>query len=100
MAQLVCPVRGCRAPLTLDRTGRIWACSKHHAFDRARSGYINLLQPQDRRSRKPGDSRETARARRRAADAGLDAPVLDEVLREVDGLPTRKGRRVAILDVG
>ena len=31
------------------------ACDAGHAFDRARSGYVDLLQPQDSRARAPGD---------------------------------------------
>lgn len=42
---LLCPVRGCGAPLA--RSGRALACLRGHGFDLARSGYTNLLQPQD-----------------------------------------------------
>jgi len=71
---LLCPVRGCGAPLA--RLERSLACPRGHAFDLARSGYANLLQPQDRRSRAPGDSREAALARRRLFQAGRLAPLL------------------------
>jgi 23S rRNA (guanine745-N1)-methyltransferase len=47
-----------------------WACAKGHSFDQHRGGSLNLLQPQDRRSRHPGDSREAAQARRRLAGIG------------------------------
>ena len=41
MPELMCPV--CGQPLTLmDRTDR---CPKNHCFDRAKSGYVNLLPP-------------------------------------------------------
>jgi len=52
---LACSVRGCGLPLT--RRDRALVCSAGHAFDIARSGYINLLQPQDRRSLVAGDSK-------------------------------------------
>jgi 23S rRNA (guanine745-N1)-methyltransferase len=71
---LLCPVRGCGAPLA--RLERSLACPRGHAFDLARSGYANLLQPQDRRSRAPGDSREAALARRRLFQAGRLDPLL------------------------
>ena len=45
----------------------------------ARSGYINLLQPQDRRSKNPGDSVEAVTARRRLHDRGVTAPLLDAI---------------------
>lgn len=95
-AVLTCPVRGCGAPLS--RRGTVWSCARAHAFDEARSGYLNLLQPQDRRSKHPGDSKEAAQARRRLADRGLEDVMRDEVLREFDALPGLGSR--AVLDVG
>ena len=54
MTLLICPVRDCGEPL--ERRERALACPRGHSFDLARSGYANLLQPQDRRSKIPGDS--------------------------------------------
>lgn len=51
-------------------------CVNGHSFDVARSGYINLLQPQDRRSREPGDTAAAVLARRRLHDAGVTEPLL------------------------
>lgn len=45
----------------------------------ARSGYINLLQPQDRRSKQPGDTPEAVAARRRLHDLGVSGPLLDGI---------------------
>jgi len=42
----------------------------------ARSGYINLLQPQDRRSKRPGDTPAAVAARRRLHDLGVTEPLL------------------------
>src|SRR5450755_3800076 len=53
---LLCTVRGCRRPLS--RESNRFVCERGHSFDVARSGYLNLLQPQDRRSANPGDSKE------------------------------------------
>ena len=53
-AMLLCPVRDCR--MALPREERRLLCPRGHSFDVARSGYINLLQPQDRRSKRPGDT--------------------------------------------
>ncbi|HKO57080.1 MAG TPA: rRNA (guanine-N1)-methyltransferase, partial [Thermoanaerobaculia bacterium] len=55
-------MRSCGSPLT---AGRSWVCPRGHSFDVARSGYLNLLQPQDRRSAYPGDSAAAVAARRR-----------------------------------
>jgi 23S rRNA (guanine745-N1)-methyltransferase len=60
---LLCTVRDCRAPLARDANRVV--CERGHSFDVARSGYINLLQPQDRRAKNPGDSAEIVAARRR-----------------------------------
>lgn len=50
-------------------------CPRQHSFDIARSGYVNLLQPQDRRSKHPGDSGEAIAARRRLHDRGVIEPL-------------------------
>lgn len=71
---LLCPVRDCREPLLRDNH-RIY-CGRGHSFDVARSGYINLLQPQDRRSKEPGDTAAAVAARRRLHDRGITAPLL------------------------
>lgn len=70
---LVCPVRDCRLPL--ERGERSLACAKSHSFDVARSGYVNLLQPQERRSKQPGDTAEAIAARRRIHDRGITEPL-------------------------
>jgi len=76
---LLCPVRDCRMALArqVDVTnhGRV-LCPRGHSFDVARSGYINLLQPQERRSRTPGDTTAAAAARRRLHDSGVTEPLL------------------------
>jgi 23S rRNA (guanine745-N1)-methyltransferase len=54
-------------------------CAQGHSFDIARSGYINLLQPQDRRSKQPGDTAEAVKARRRLHDRGDMMPLLRAV---------------------
>ncbi|HEY6050573.1 MAG TPA: rRNA (guanine-N1)-methyltransferase, partial [Thermoanaerobaculia bacterium] len=97
MAQLVCPVRGCGR--RLERSGPAFRCPRGHSFDVARSGYVNLLQPQDRRSREPGDSRAAVEARRRLTDAGHDAWMVGPILEELDGT-AREAGPPAVLDLG
>jgi 23S rRNA (guanine745-N1)-methyltransferase len=91
--QLLCTVRDCHAPLALH--GRTYSCINAHAFDIARSGYVNLLQPQDRRSKNPGDTPEAVAARRRFLDRGHAQPLVEAIVR---ALPLRTGD--AFLDVG
>ncbi len=71
---LLCPVRGCHVALARD--GRRLHCPRAHSFDIASSGYVNLLQPQDRRSKQPGDAALAVAARRRLHDRGVTAPLL------------------------
>jgi 23S rRNA (guanine745-N1)-methyltransferase len=78
---LRCTVRGCARPLAPRE--RAFACEAGHSFDVARSGYVNLLQPQDRRSREPGDSKARVEARVRLAERSIGAALLDELARLV-----------------
>jgi 23S rRNA (guanine745-N1)-methyltransferase len=82
---LVCPVRGCR--LALVRTQRRVFCPRGHSFDVARSGYINLLQPQDRRSKQPGDTAAAIAGRRRLHDSGITQPLLQAVAETIAASP-------------
>ena len=61
--------------MPLRRDNARVVCSRGHSFDIARSGYINLLQPQDRRSKNPGDTIAAVRARRRLHDLSVTAPL-------------------------
>ncbi len=71
---LLCSVRECHLPLV--REERRLVCARGHSFDIARSGYANLLQPQDRRSKQPGDTAKAVAARRRLHDQGVTEPLL------------------------
>jgi 23S rRNA (guanine745-N1)-methyltransferase len=74
---LTCPVRGCQ--LSLVREQRRLICPQGQSFDVARSGYINLLQPQERRSKQPGDTAAAVAGRRRLHDLGVTEPLLRAV---------------------
>jgi 23S rRNA (guanine745-N1)-methyltransferase len=96
MVTLLCPVRGCGEPLV--RRERAYACPRGHSFDIARSGYCNLLQPQDRRSKEPGDRREAVFARRRLLAAGHGELLLAALRETLAALPLPD--RPAVLDIG
>jgi 23S rRNA (guanine745-N1)-methyltransferase len=83
-------VRGCRRPLS--RESNRFVCERGHSFDIARSGYLNLLQPQDRRSANPGDSREAVAARQRFRSAVAQPPLSDSY--------QSSGSAATLLDVG
>lgn len=74
---LLCPVRGCH--MALMREERRLLCMRGHSFDVARSGYINLLQPQERRSKQPGDTAAAIAGRRRLHDRGVTEPLLNAI---------------------
>ena len=91
--RLLCTVRNCQQPL--ERDERVVACTRGHSFDVARSGYLNLLQPQDRKSAAPGDSAEVVGARRQLFESGTadtHAAAIVEMLRDT-------GART-LLDIG
>jgi 23S rRNA (guanine745-N1)-methyltransferase len=83
---LLCPVRDCHLPLV--REERRLFCPRSHSFDVARSGYVNLLQPQDRRSKEPGDTAAAAQARRRLHDRGLTKGLLDGIADIISASPS------------
>lgn len=70
-------------------------CPRGHSFNIARSGYVNLLQPQDRRSKHPGDTAEAIAGRRRLHDLGVMEPLLDAIA-DFSGV----GPRDVALDAG
>ncbi|AXR06520.1 putative RNA methyltransferase [Salinimonas sediminis] len=55
-----CPL--CQHPLTTS--GTTWQCDNRHSFDQAKSGYVNLLPVQNKKSRHPGDDKAMLQARR------------------------------------
>jgi 23S rRNA (guanine745-N1)-methyltransferase len=90
---LICPVRNCR--LALAREEKRLACPQGHSFDVARSGYINLLQPQERRSKQPGDTPVAVEARQRLHDRGVTKPLLDAIGETIAASPDE-----VVLDAG
>lgn len=93
---MICTVRACGLPLSDAASGL--RCPAGHSFDRARSGFFNLLQPQDRRSAVAGDRIEAVRARRRWLERGfaLELAELVGTLAGLEALPAG----AAVLDVG
>jgi len=81
--------------LPLVREAGRLVCGAGHSFDVARSGYVNLLQPQERRSKQPGDTVAAVAARRRLHDRGVTEPLL----RGISELAGLSGEDV-VLDAG
>jgi 23S rRNA (guanine745-N1)-methyltransferase len=90
---LLCPVRGCHLPLVREEKRLV--CERAHSFDVSRRGYVNLLQPQDKRSKHPGDTAEAVAGRMRVHDLGVTVPLLRGI--EEMAKPTHKD---VVLDAG
>jgi 23S rRNA (guanine745-N1)-methyltransferase len=81
--------------LPLLRAPQRLACPSGHSFDVAQSGYINLLQPQDRRSKQPGDTVAAIAGRRRLHERGVTAPLLRAIAELAAASPDQ-----SVLDAG
>lgn len=71
MSAFICPV--CKAPLI--REDRLYRCENAHCFDRAKSGYINLLTCDKMNSKNPGDPKEMVVSRKLFLDKGYYEPL-------------------------
>jgi 23S rRNA (guanine745-N1)-methyltransferase len=81
----------------LERRGRVLICSRQHSYDIARLGYLNLLQPQDRRSLAAGDTREALEARARLLSAGVGRTTLEAFIHRAVTLMPANG---VVADLG
>jgi 23S rRNA (guanine745-N1)-methyltransferase len=86
---LRCTVRGCLGALVWEEAKL--RCPRGHSFDRAREGYWNLLQPQDRRSPKAGDREAAVVARRSWLARGFADGLSRELGSRIDALRVAEG---------
>jgi len=75
MSVFICPVCGEK----LEITGNTYLCSKGHSFDRAKSGYVNLLQSKHIGKAVHGDNKLMVQARRNFLDKGYYSPLCNEL---------------------
>ncbi|MFD2229762.1 putative RNA methyltransferase [Alkalimarinus sediminis] len=75
VGSLICPV----CSLSLTRANKQFICDNNHQFDVAKQGYVNLLQPQHKKSKQPGDSPEMVEARYRFLDKGYYGAISDQL---------------------
>jgi 23S rRNA (guanine745-N1)-methyltransferase len=73
-------------------------CPLGHAFDRAREGYWNLLQPQDRKSSRAGDRDAAVLARRQWLSRGFADGLATILSERIGALALPEG--VVAIDVG
>src|ERR1700712_1343365 len=94
---LACPVCGEELVLRTEAA----ACRSGHSFDRARSGYLNLLLPNRKHSNEPGDSPAMMQSRRAFLHGGFYDPMPDALCATVaEVLRGRTAARVADLGCG
>lgn len=96
MFELRCTVRNCSE--LLHRRERAMICANGHHFDQAKEGYWNLLQPQDRKSKNPGDSESAVLARHRWLARGHASGLIDALAPWI-GL-TRHSASMRTIDLG
>lgn len=89
MSLFICPF--CQSPLqpAIDK----WCCDGSlnpkqtaHSFDVARQGYVNLLPVQQKKSKAPGDSALSIKARQRFLQAGYYQPLQDLICKQTTSL--------------
>lgn len=94
MFELRCTVRKCNHTLVHRENGL--SCEAGHHFDRAKEGYWNLTQPQDKKSLNPGDNRDAVLARHRWLERGHSAGLVAALKSWV---PDSR-RQIRVLDLG
>lgn len=76
MSHFICPV--CNNELSL--IGRVFKCVNNHCYDKAKSGYVNLLMSQAKKEKIHGDNKVMLLARRNFLEKGYYQPLLDKLL--------------------
>jgi len=94
MFELRCTVRNCSHTLSHSKNGL--TCAAGHHFDKAKEGYWNLTQPQDKKSLNPGDNRDAVLARHRWLERGHSAGLITALKPWIED----SDRQMRILDLG
>lgn len=91
--RFTCPI--CEHKLSFEPSERRYICDRGHSFDRARSGYVNLLTSQ--KGGDHGDNREMTIARKNFLDGGYYEPLRKALCEEISA---NISDNAAILDAG
>ncbi|WP_395340055.1 putative RNA methyltransferase [Ningiella sp. W23] len=85
----ICPL--CSSALHLkDKT---YTCDSGHAFDIAKSGYVNLLPVQHKKSKDPGDSKAMVQAREAFLASGSYSALAESLCRNIVELIEQHGQQ-------
>lgn len=74
-----CPVCGC----ALNMQEKAYTCENKHSYDKASSGYVNLLLKNQNKLNSPGDNKSMVTARREFLDKGYYEPLSDAINQEI-----------------
>ncbi|MBS9778040.1 MAG: methyltransferase domain-containing protein [Gammaproteobacteria bacterium] len=91
---LICP----HCSINLVKEQRQYRCSNNHCFDIGKHGDINLLLPQQKRSKEPGDSKAMVAARRDFLCSGVYQPIAELLAKTVTIVSS--GEPCVIADAG
>ncbi len=91
---LVCP--HCATDLRVGEG--CYRCANNHCFDRGKHGDVNLLLPQQKRSKHPGDSKAMVAARRDFLNRGAYQPIAELLAKTVTIVSS--GEPCTIADAG
>jgi 23S rRNA (guanine745-N1)-methyltransferase len=97
MTYYQCPL--CATTLTLQPSGKHYACQNQHNFDLAKEGYLNLLPVQHKHSLEPGDNKQMLLARREFLEAGHYAKMAETVAMMIAAHHPRD-QKLRLLDLG
>ena len=92
---LECPV--CRNQLSNNKNS--YQCTNKHSFDKSKTGYINLLLSNQKKSPNPGDSKEMLKARTSFFKEGFYTTILNLLTKTIKSLTKDKVNQT-ILDIG
>ncbi len=93
MEHFICPV--CGKKLVLKENS--YVCADNHVFDRAKSGYVNLLRSQISSKKRHGDDKLMIRARTEFLENGYYRPLLEGMLA---CFPKLTSPKVHVCDIG
>lgn len=93
MSRFICPVCGDM----LREDGNTCRCGSGHSFDRAKSGYLNLLMSQNKKEKRHGDDKAMVLARTRFLESGRYRPLLDALLEITESCAPEE---LTLLDLG
>ncbi|TDT70586.1 23S rRNA (guanine745-N1)-methyltransferase [Hypnocyclicus thermotrophus] len=90
----ICPI--CNQKI--DKIDKSYKCKNNHTFDMAKSGYLNLLISNKKRSKTPGDDKEMVIARRNF----LNTDIYEEISKSVNEiiLKLTNNKKMKIIDIG